>query len=128
MGYHALHVLVVEDHASTQQILVKMLGKLGHQVIAAKDGAEAEAMGTFQRFDLLISDIGLPGLNGWELLGKLRSAQPELRAIALTGFGYPKDVERSQEVGFDIHLTKPTDWPTVEHAVRSLFPEAAGNM
>src|ERR1044072_7159996 len=87
-----LQILVIEDHESTNQVLVRMLHKAGHEVSSAKNGETALKALQFARFDLVISDIGLPDTNGWELLKKLRAAQPDLKAIALTGYGYPNDM------------------------------------
>jgi CheY-like chemotaxis protein len=125
MPLRKLHILIVEDHTSTNDTLARMFRKEGYDVSAAKDGATALKMAEFQRFDLLISDIGLPDTNGWTLLKELRAHQPDLRAIAITGYGYVADLERSVEAGFEKHLTKPSEWPTVKAAVASLFPELA---
>lgn len=125
MPSHSLQILVVEDHAATNETLVRMLRRSGHEVSGAKSAEAALDMVKQQRFDLMISDIGLPDGNGWDLLKKLRSEQPAMRAIALSGYGYPNDMKRSSQVGFERHLTKPVDWPTIKATLTSLFPELA---
>jgi CheY-like chemotaxis protein len=117
-----LQILVIEDHESTNQVLVRMLHKAGYEVSSAKNGETALKALHFARFDVVISDIGLPDTNGWDLLKKLRAAQPDLKAIALTGYGYPNDMKRSTQVGYDMHITKPPDWGSIEAALKSLFP------
>lgn len=118
-----LKILVIEDHESTNQVLVRMLQKGGHEVTAAKNGEMALKALQGGRFDLVLSDIGLPDTNGWDLLKKIRAAQPDTKAIALTGYGYPNDMKRSSQVGYDMHITKPPDWNAIEAALKSLFPQ-----
>lgn len=117
-----LQILVIEDHESTNQVLVRMLHRAGHEVSSAKNGETALRALQFAQFDLVVSDIGLPDTNGWELLKKIRAAQPGLKAIALTGYGYPNDMKRSTQVGYDMHITKPPEWTSIEAALKSLFP------
>jgi CheY-like chemotaxis protein len=117
-----LQILVIEDHESTNQVLVRMLNKAGHEVSSAKNGETALKALQFARFDLAISDIGLPDTNGWDLLKKLRAAQPNIKAIALTGYGYPNDMKRSTQVGYDMHITKPPEWASIDAALKSIFP------
>lgn len=122
MRPHPLHILLVEDHAATNQTLVRLLTNAGHTVSAAHNGEAATKLVQAGRFDLVISDIGLPDTNGWELLKRLRAHQPDLRAIALTGYGYPNDMKRSNQAGFEMHFTKPPDWASIKSALASLFP------
>jgi CheY-like chemotaxis protein len=123
MSAKALNILLVEDHAGTNQVMTRMLMKAGHNVSAAKNGEGALELCKHQTFDLLVCDIGLPDTNGWELLKKLRASQPDLRAIALTGYGFPNDVKRSNQVGFERHITKPPEWPVIQATIKSMFPE-----
>jgi len=105
--------------------MVRLLRRAGHEVASASTGTAALAALKDQQFDLFISDIGLPDINGWEVVQRLRREQPAVRTIALTGYGYPNDYKRSMEMGFDMHLTKPIDWRSVQEAISSLFPAAA---
>src|SRR6202012_5316799 len=89
-----LKILLVEDHADTAEILKRMLVRRGHEVVIAGNVAEALEKGTTERFDLLLSDIGLPDGTGSELLQKLGPAH-RIPAIALSGFGSQQDVQRS---------------------------------
>ena len=100
----------------------KLLGRQGHGVSTAGSVREAVTLASAERPDLLISDLGLPDGNGLELIGQVRGVCPELKAIALSGYGMQEDVERSLTAGFDEHLTKPADLATLDAAIRRLFP------
>ena len=104
------HILLVEDHEQTRIVLARMLARDGHDVQTAGtcDAAlEAAHAPSGHRFDVLISDIGLPDGSGLGLVRKLKAEIPELTAIALSGYGTNEDVTRSMEAGFNIHLIKP---------------------
>lgn len=81
----------------------------GAGVVTATSGAEALRKTAGVNFDLLISDISMPGMDGYELIRRLRreTRTAHIAAIALTGFGRPEDEERARAAGFDAHLTKP---------------------
>lgn len=104
-------VLVVEDQGDARETLCDLLELWGFAVESAADGhAGVECMRTFCP-DVALVDIGLPGLNGYEVAQTVR-ALPELadvRLIALTGYGQEEDRRRAKEAGFDAHLTKPVD-------------------
>jgi signal transduction histidine kinase len=108
----AIHrVLVVEDLTDAREMHRLVLEAAGHQVFEAMDGASA--LETFRRVtpDVVMIDIGLPGMNGHELARSIRS-EPDGDAVllvALTGYGFPEDRERSRRAGFDIHFVKPVD-------------------
>lgn len=118
-----LRILLVEDHVATASALAKPLLRHGFAVATAATARAALEVAQLQPFDLLITDIGLPEKNGWELFRELRKIQPKLAAIALTGYSYPRDVQRSAEVGIHIHLTKPTTMQQLQAAIVQLFPE-----
>lgn len=119
-----LQILILDDHEPTAGTLVRLLAKAGHTTVGANHPARALELVTSQYFDLVISDIGMPDIDGWTLLGKIRSLQPHIRAIALTGYGYPKDVEKSKQVGFDFHITKPAELPALRCAIEQLYTSA----
>jgi CheY-like chemotaxis protein len=87
-----------------------LLKLLGHTVDTAHDGVEAvEKAGVF-RADVILLDIGMPRLNGYEAARQIREQQHNgLRLVALTGWGQDEDRRRSDEAGFDAHLVKPVD-------------------
>lgn len=105
----SLRLLLVDDHADTRRILSRLLGKCGHEVSTADSGQSALKLMETERFDALISDIGLPDSSGYELVREAKRRQP-VQGIALSGFGMEEDVRRSLEAGFDYHLTKPVEF------------------
>ncbi len=101
-------ILLVEDHATTAALMVRLLRKRGHEVALAETKARALAVAQEQSFDLVISDLGLPDGNGYEVMEALR-ASSAIVGIALTGYGMEADIARSAAAGFRFHLTKPVD-------------------
>jgi PAS domain S-box-containing protein len=114
-----VQVLLVEDHVDTARVLDRILKNAGFDVSHAGNVAEARALAAGRRFDLLISDVGLPDGSGLELMKALRDAQG-LRGIALSGFGTEEDVAASREAGFAAHLTKPVDWERLRSEIERL--------
>ena len=103
-----LRLLLVEDHDSTREVLARILRRSEHQVHDAATGAAAlELLASAGPFDAVISDLGLPNLNGFQLLKEIHTAQPHLPAIALSGYGMDEDVKRAKAAGFMAHLVKP---------------------
>lgn len=102
-------VLVVDDNRDVAMTLAALLKHQGHAVQLAHDGPAALAMAAECRPDLVLVDIGLPGMDGYEVARKLRALKGLDRAMlaALTGFGHEEHRRRSEEAGFDCHLVKP---------------------
>lgn len=105
----SLRLLLVEDHDSTLVVMSKLLAREGHQVVTANNATIALEKAADARFDLVISDLGLPDMSGVQLMEKLRD-QYGLRGVALSGYGMEKDVARSLEAGFVRHIVKPVDF------------------
>ena len=104
-------VLVVDDNVDAAESMSALLEIWGHEAHACHDGASALRAVEELRPDTVLLDIGLPGMDGYEVARRLR-ARPEssIRLLAaLTGYGQEQDRERSAAAGFDIHLTKPVD-------------------
>ena len=114
-----VQVLLVEDHVDTARVLGRILKNAGFDVSHAATVAEARALAGGRRFDLLISDVGLPDGSGLELMKTLRDAQG-LTGIALSGFGTEDDLAASREAGFAAHLTKPVDWERLRSEIDRL--------
>ncbi len=104
-------VLVVDDNRDSAESLTLMLGLQGHESRCVHDGREALAMGAVYQPDVVILDIGMPGLNGYDTarLVRAQSWGKDLTLIAVTGWGRPDDKRRAEEAGFDHHLVKPVD-------------------
>jgi signal transduction histidine kinase len=110
-------VLVVEDHKSTATVLANLLTARRYEVLSAGSVTEALAVAAQRDFDILISDIGLPDGDGYQLMQELRVKRPNLSGIALTGYGMEGDIDRSNAAGFIIHLTKPINVRALEAAL-----------
>jgi PAS domain S-box-containing protein len=114
-----LRVLVVDDNLDAADSLVALLEVLGHTTTAAHDGVQALQVARGFVPDLVILDIGLPGMSGYDVAREIRRSA-ELRKvvlIALTGWGSESDQRQSQEAGFDQHLTKPVSLEALEQAL-----------
>jgi PAS domain S-box-containing protein len=109
-------VLLVEDHADTRFMLSRLLASFGCAVTTAGSVKEAVEAAERQTFDLLLSDIGLPDGSGTDVMRRVREHQA-IRGIALSGFGQDDDLRRSQEAGFELHLTKPVSLQTLREVV-----------
>ena len=104
-------ILVVDDNVDAAISVVKLLKLWGHDVQTAFSGADALEAARKFRPQIVLLDIGMPGMSGYEVARQLR-AQPEFQSLvitALTGYGQAEDRRRSQEAGFNHHLTKPPD-------------------
>ena len=106
----ARRVLVVDDNVDAATTLNFFLKALGHETRMAYNGEQAlQAFDEF-RPEIVLLDIGLPGINGYEVARRIRSRKPSgVRIIAVTGWGQPEDRRQSAEAGFDVHLVKPVD-------------------
>ncbi|MGQ9427430.1 GAF domain-containing protein [Gilvimarinus sp. F26214L] len=117
----ARRVMLVEDSEDVAETMVLLLELAGHQVASVQDGPSAlELAGEFQP-EVILLDIGLPGMDGYELARRLR-ANPDTRGAvmaALTGYGQPADRERTRAAGFDEHFVKPVDLNALQEFVSS---------
>ena len=106
-----LYILAVEDDQETAQNLAVLLRREGHEVDIASDGPTALCSAQVHQPDVVLLDIGLPGMNGYEVARHLYQQKGEKRPllIAVTGYGEEKDHQQSQEAGIDLHLLKPVD-------------------
>jgi len=108
-------VIVVEDNADVRELLKLRLRRLGHHVDSAVDGPSGLAKVLKERPDVALIDIGLPGIDGYEIAHKLRQALGQsITLVALSGFGQPEDKRKAIESGFDQHLTKPVEFGDLE--------------
>jgi signal transduction histidine kinase len=105
----ARRVLVVEDNDDAREMLRNLLHLFGHEVHEACDGASGIEEARRVRPDAALIDIGLPGIDGYEVARRIRADVPGARLVALTGYGQPEDRDRALAAGFDVHLVKPVD-------------------
>jgi len=120
-----LHILVVEDHDDSREMMRHFLEGAGHRVSEASDGSTAVAEALRLRPDVAVIDVGLPGLDGFEVAKRIRAAQlASIRLIALSGHGLPQDRSRASEAGFDEHLVKPITPDRLMGALAPATPES----
>jgi CheY-like chemotaxis protein len=116
-------ILLVEDNELNRDMLSRRLLRKGYDVLIAKDGGEGVAIATSERPDLILMDMSLPVLDGWEATRRLKAA-PETRripVIALTAHAMASDKERALEAGCDDYDTKPIELPRLLEKVERLL-------
>ncbi len=116
-------ILYIEDTENNRILVTRMFSRRGHQVLTATDAEAGISLARAERPDLILMDMGLPGLNGWDATRKLK-ADAELRSIpviALTAHAMAGDREKSLEAGCDEYDTKPYDFPRLIGKVDGLL-------
>lgn len=116
-------VLAVEDDASQRQMLADFLRDLGLEVVEASDGREAIEIFQKGPFDLVISDLRMPEMDGQELLQQIRSINPEVGVVLVTAFGTVQGAVATLKSGASDYLLKPLELDEVEHVVRRCLEE-----
>jgi CheY-like chemotaxis protein len=119
-------VLVVDDNVDAARALAMLLKESGHDVRAIYDGLTALDTALNYRPNVILLDIGLPGLDGFEVAKQLRQ-QPVLSSVvlvAMTGYGQDSDRRRSLDAGFNHHLVKPADFRKVQRILATVSEKA----
>jgi CheY-like chemotaxis protein len=124
-------VLVADDDASTRFVLSRALDHLGCQVVVTEDGADVPELAAAQRFDLLVIDLYMPGLNGFGVLRRIRQPDPGFLPLPLTsstvpvlvvsGEGHTASIANAKSLGANDYLVKPVDVDLFEETVRKLL-------
>jgi signal transduction histidine kinase/ActR/RegA family two-component response regulator len=116
-------VLVVEDNPDALTVMTRLVRKWGHDVVAAEDGPNGVEAALRMRPEIVLLDVGLPGMDGYEVARRLRQ---ELNGsavlVALTGYGQPEDRRRAHAAGFDVHLVKPVSPPVLARLLAEARP------
>lgn len=115
-------ILVVDDNVDAADSLSLLLQLSGHELTVAHDGAEALRLLEQDVPDMILLDIGLPGMNGYEVARRVRElpALAQTRLIAMTGYGQESDKEAAAAAGFDAHLVKPVDYEMLTRMIEAL--------
>jgi two-component system CheB/CheR fusion protein len=118
--------MIVEDNADARDMLRTLLELDGHTVYEASDGAAGLDAILALRPDLAFVDIGLPGVDGFEVARRLRAQENggPTKLVALTGYGQEADARRTREAGFDLHLIKPIDPDTLASVLAMLATDS----
>ncbi len=108
-------VLVVDDNADAADSLAQIVALLGHRVEVAYDGPSALDKARAHAPEIVLCDIGLPGMSGYEVATTLRArGGASMQLVAVSGYARPEDVARAEQAGFDLHLAKPCDPAQIE--------------
>lgn len=118
-----LRVLLVEDHADTRMSMEILLKRAGHQVRSAGTAHEAISLAANEKFDVVITDIGLPDRSGTDLMRELHERHG-LIGIATSGYGASADATLDLDDGFAYHLIKPISMPRLRELLREIFAHA----
>jgi CheY-like chemotaxis protein len=112
-------ILVVEDTPANQALVRKLLVAAGHEVVLASQAAEGIALATERRPDLVLLDLGLPDMDGWQALRVIRGTEAtrDLRVVAFTAHAMVGDQERALAAGFNGYMSKPIDFRTFAASV-----------
>jgi PAS domain S-box-containing protein len=125
----SLRLLIVEDNADAADTLRELLEHLGHQVAVAASGPEALAAAAATPPEVVVCDLGLPGMDGFEVARRLRQepATADVHLVALSGYGRDVDRQRAAEAGFDEHITKPLQPEALEALLRGAAERRAAS-
>jgi CheY-like chemotaxis protein len=109
-----LRVLVVDDNRDAAESLADLIRLLGHEVDVAHEGPSALETARARPPDVVLCDIGLPAMSGYDVARALRSQGARARLVAVSGYAQPEDVARAAEAGFDRHVAKPPSPAEIE--------------
>ena len=114
-------VLLIDDNHDAARSMGMLLKHLGYEVELAYTGPEGLEAARRTRPDVILCDIGLPGLDGFSVARVLRSESPtrDVYLIAISGYGQTEDIRKALDAGFDLHLIKPVDFSRLELALNS---------
>lgn len=124
VGNMAQRVLVVDDNVQAADLLVKLMNNLGAHAEALYSSKEVLAHKTLSEYDVILLDIGMPHMDGYEIIHALRARGVQIPIIALTGYGLREDKKKALDAGFTTHLTKPVGIKEIREAFREFLPVA----
>jgi DNA-binding response OmpR family regulator len=113
-----MRVLLVDDNAMNVELFVDSLAADGHEVVVERDGIAGRDRALRERFDVVILDIQLPGIDGYSICTEMRAAGIRSPILALSSAAMADQVDRGRSVGFDRYLTKPISPSALREAVR----------
>jgi PAS domain S-box-containing protein len=116
-------VLVVDDEEDVRVLVADIIREGGFEVETASGGAEALGLAKGRKFDVLVTDLGMPGMSGWEVARSCREQEPDISVILLTGWGATIDAGEAERAGVDRVLKKPFDMKELLRAVHELMAD-----
>jgi CheY-like chemotaxis protein len=116
-------ILLVEDDTLNREMVARRLAWEGYEVVTAQDGAEAVDLAQSEQPDLILMDLGLPILNGWQAVQRIKSAPNthSIPIIALTAYALTEDRDASLEAGCDDYMSKPVDFARLQTKIQALL-------
>ena len=122
-GGWRLQVVVIDDHPDNADLMALLIEACGHDARAAYSGDAGLSLARAQRPDVMFVDVGMPGMNGYDVAAAVRRdpALSGVRLVAVTGYGRDEDRARAIAAGFDLHLVKPVDEAELR-AILAAFP------
>ena len=116
-------ILLVEDNEMNRDMLSRRLERKGHQLVLAADGEQGLSIARSERPDLILMDLSLPEMDGWEATRRLKAdcATRHMPVIALTAHAFPGDREKAMEAGCDDYDTKPVDFKRLDGKIETLL-------
>jgi len=116
-----LSILVVDDDENIRNVLSEMLDFMGHKVASARDGSEAFGFLDRATYDLVITDLGMPGISGWEVARRVKEKNPKTPVMLVSGWGAQIDPARVREAGIDLVLNKPFHLDDVRRSISEVL-------
>jgi CheY-like chemotaxis protein len=110
-------VLIVDDNLDAAATLDQLMRSLGHETRVAHNGTDALSLADQFKPQVVLLDIGMPGMNGYEVAAQLRKRGRAMKIVAVTGWGTEDDRSRSAQAGFDLHLVKPVDEAALQRII-----------
>ncbi len=119
-GGSGMRVLLVDDNVDAMEMMGFLLAEMGYETCTTSDAAEIEELALRHRPQVIVLDIGLPGIDGYEVARRIKKnpALAHIRLVAHTGYGSPEDRRRAMDAGFDAHLVKPAELADLESALK----------
>ncbi len=118
----SLKILVVDDNVLAADSLAKLMNKIGMQAEARYSGAEALLLAQKETYDLIVLDIGMPQMDGYEVVKRLRERGVLSPIVALTGYGLAEDKQKATDAGFTTHVTKPIGLQEIRQLIADFTP------
>ena len=115
-------ILLVEDHYDTRRAFAAILRSWGHEVATSESAATALEVLDERSVDVVVSDIGLPDRNGYDLVAEARQRRPGLATIAVSAYFTAADQDRGNDAGFDMFFAKPVDLTALQHVLERIEP------
>jgi CheY-like chemotaxis protein len=123
----SVRILVVDDEEMFANVMMEMLAQFGHSVCVARNGVDALSRFSADEFDLVFTDLGMPGMSGWQVAERIKTISPDTPVVLLTGWGATVDEARLAECGIDMVLAKPINMEELSGVVsKVMFASGCG--